>query len=84
MYALPHLKRSGGQIVVVDSVGGFIPYPRQSLYNVSNASDLMLPESWLALTCVQMRASWMLPVPSVFDDLSTFQSPSKGVYCLSL
>jgi len=32
-YALPYLKQAGGQIVVIDSVGGFIPYPRQSLYN---------------------------------------------------
>ncbi|GAQ81980.1 short chain dehydrogenase reductase [Klebsormidium nitens] len=41
-YAMPHLKRAGGQIVVIDSVGGFIPYPRQSLYNAQKQGLLGL------------------------------------------
>jgi NADP-dependent 3-hydroxy acid dehydrogenase YdfG len=35
--ALPHLQVSahGGRIVVVSSLGGLIPFPRQTLYNAS-------------------------------------------------
>lgn len=37
--ALPHLQKStadgGGRIVVVSSLGGLIPFPRQTLYNAS-------------------------------------------------
>jgi len=35
--ALPHLQESasGGRIVVVSSLGGLIPFPRQTLYNAS-------------------------------------------------
>jgi short-subunit dehydrogenase len=33
--ALPYLQRSGGRIVVVSSLGGLIPFPRQTFYNAS-------------------------------------------------
>ena len=38
--ALPHLSKTSGSIVVVSSLGGLIPYPRQTFYNVRN--DLIL------------------------------------------
>lgn len=34
-YALEHLGRTRGQVVVTCSVGAFVPYPKQSFYNVS-------------------------------------------------
>lgn len=34
-YALEHLRRTRGQVVVTCSVGAFVPYPKQSFYNVS-------------------------------------------------
>eukprot|EP00898_Chlorokybus_atmophyticus_P004063 jgi/Chlat1/4658/Chrsp3S05607 len=34
-YAIPHLRKSRGQIVVVSSAGGLLPFPRQTLYNAS-------------------------------------------------
>eukprot|EP00898_Chlorokybus_atmophyticus_P008402 jgi/Chlat1/8563/Chrsp82S07983 len=37
-YALDPLKRTRGQILVTASVAGFIPFPRQSLYNASKAA----------------------------------------------
>lgn len=33
--ALPHLQQTGGRIVVVSSLGGIMPFPRQTLYNAS-------------------------------------------------
>lgn len=33
--ALPHLSKTSGSIVVVSSLGGLIPYPRQTFYNAS-------------------------------------------------
>lgn len=33
--ALPHLQGTGGRIVVVSSLGGVMPFPRQTLYNAS-------------------------------------------------
>ncbi|CAE7848218.1 HSD5, partial [Symbiodinium microadriaticum] len=33
--ALPHLHTSAGRIVVVSSLGGIMPFPRQTLYNAS-------------------------------------------------
>ena len=34
-YALEHLRRTNGQVVVTCSVGAFVPYPKQAFYNVS-------------------------------------------------
>jgi NADP-dependent 3-hydroxy acid dehydrogenase YdfG len=34
--ALPHVQQCSGRITVVSSVGGLIPYPRQTFYNVSD------------------------------------------------
>lgn len=33
--ALPYLQESNGRIMVVSSIGGIIPFPRQTLYNAS-------------------------------------------------
>ena len=33
--ALPHLQKTGGRIGVVSSIGGLVPFPRQTLYNAS-------------------------------------------------
>lgn len=33
--ALPHLQKTDGRIVVVSSLGGLVPFPRQTLYNAS-------------------------------------------------
>jgi NADP-dependent 3-hydroxy acid dehydrogenase YdfG len=33
--ALPHLQSTNGRIMVVSSIGGIIPFPRQTLYNAS-------------------------------------------------
>ena len=33
--ALPHLQKTDGRIVVVSSLGGLMPFPRQTLYNAS-------------------------------------------------
>lgn len=33
--ALPYLQKSNGRIMVVSSIGGLIPFPRQTLYNAS-------------------------------------------------
>lgn len=32
--ALPYLQQTAGRITVVSSLGGLIPYPRQTFYNV--------------------------------------------------
>ncbi|GJP37535.1 hypothetical protein CLOM_g21935 [Closterium sp. NIES-68] len=37
-YALPHLRRSQGHIVVTSSVASFIPYPRMAIYNASKVA----------------------------------------------
>ncbi|CAI5509336.1 unnamed protein product [Closterium sp. Naga37s-1] len=37
-YALPHLRRSQGHIVVTSSVASFIPYPRMAIYNAAKAA----------------------------------------------
>ncbi|XP_072960430.1 11-beta-hydroxysteroid dehydrogenase A-like [Typha angustifolia] len=37
-YALPHLKRTGGKILVNASAAGWSPMPRMSFYNASNAA----------------------------------------------
>jgi len=34
-YSLAHLRKSKGHIVVVSSLGGLVPFPRQTLYNSS-------------------------------------------------
>jgi NADP-dependent 3-hydroxy acid dehydrogenase YdfG len=34
-YALPHLKRTHGKIIVNASVAAWQPFPRMSIYNVS-------------------------------------------------
>lgn len=33
--ALPYLQKTNGRIMVVSSIGGLIPFPRQTLYNAS-------------------------------------------------
>jgi NADP-dependent 3-hydroxy acid dehydrogenase YdfG len=33
--ALPHLQKTDGRIVIVSSLGGLIPFPRQTFYNAS-------------------------------------------------
>lgn len=38
IHALPHLRRSNGQIVVTASVGGYLTYPRQTFYNAAKAA----------------------------------------------
>jgi NADP-dependent 3-hydroxy acid dehydrogenase YdfG len=35
MYALPELHNTAGRIVVVSSIGGLMPFPRQTFYNAS-------------------------------------------------
>eukprot|EP00897_Mesotaenium_endlicherianum_P008383 jgi/Mesen1/7573/ME000392S06839 len=37
-YALPHLKRARGRIVVVASIAAFIPFPRMAIYNSAKAA----------------------------------------------
>ncbi|KAK1319151.1 11-beta-hydroxysteroid dehydrogenase 1A [Acorus calamus] len=37
-FALPHLKRSRGRIVVIASAAGWLPMPRMSFYNASKAA----------------------------------------------
>lgn len=39
-YALEHLRRTNGQVVVTCSVGAFVPYPKQAFYNASKAALL--------------------------------------------
>lgn len=39
-YALEHLRRTRGQIIVTCSVGAFVPYPKQAFYNASKAALL--------------------------------------------
>jgi len=39
-YALEHLRRTRGQVVVTCSVGAFVPYPKQTFYNASKAALL--------------------------------------------
>jgi NADP-dependent 3-hydroxy acid dehydrogenase YdfG len=34
-YALPHLHKTAGRIVVVSSLGGLMPFPRQTYYNAT-------------------------------------------------
>ena len=36
--ALPHLQQAAGRITVVSSLGGLVPYPRQTFYNVRGVS----------------------------------------------
>eukprot|EP00897_Mesotaenium_endlicherianum_P004800 jgi/Mesen1/4348/ME000022S03640 len=38
MHALPHLRRSNGQIVVVSSVAGFLPMARHSIYGSAKSA----------------------------------------------
>ena len=33
--ALPFLQQSNGRIMIISSIGGLIPFPRQTLYNAS-------------------------------------------------
>lgn len=35
-FALEHLRRSRGRLLVTSSIASFVPYPRMALYNVSN------------------------------------------------
>lgn len=35
-FALEHLRRTRGQVVVTCSVGALAPYPKQTFYNVSS------------------------------------------------
>jgi short-subunit dehydrogenase len=39
-YALPHLRRSSGKILVMASVASWLPYPRQSIYNSAKSATL--------------------------------------------
>ncbi|EFJ04409.1 hypothetical protein SELMODRAFT_138761 [Selaginella moellendorffii] len=41
-YALPHLKRSGGKVVVNSSVSAWLPMPRLAIYNAAEAALLNL------------------------------------------
>jgi short-subunit dehydrogenase len=45
-YALEHLQRSNGQIVVNSSVSSIVPQPRNSIYNVSK---LKLDIFWVCI-----------------------------------
>ena len=36
-FALPHLRRTGGKILVIASAASWLPYPREIIYNVSHA-----------------------------------------------
>jgi short-subunit dehydrogenase len=44
-YALPHLRRSQGKILVTDSIASVIPHPRQSIYNAAKAALLQFFET---------------------------------------
>ena len=39
-FALPHLRRTYGKILVTASVGSYIAFPRESIYNVSKSGLL--------------------------------------------
>lgn len=43
--ALPHLQKTSGRIVVVSSLGGLLPFPRQTLYNASKFALMGFYES---------------------------------------
>lgn len=44
-YALPHLKRSSGRIVVTASAAGWLPMPRMSIYNAAKAAVINFYDS---------------------------------------
>jgi len=44
-YALPHLKRSSGRIVVTASAAGWLPMPRMSIYNAGKAAVINFYDS---------------------------------------
>ncbi|PON95733.1 Short-chain dehydrogenase/reductase [Trema orientale] len=44
-FAIPHLKRSRGKIVVLSSSASWLPAPRMSIYNASKAALFMLFET---------------------------------------
>ena len=45
LYALPHLRRTNGRIVVTASVAAFVPYPRMAVYNAAKAALLNFYET---------------------------------------
>lgn len=44
-YALPHLKRSSGRIVVTASAAGWLPMPRMTIYNAAKAAVINFYDS---------------------------------------
>ena len=60
--ALPHLQKSNGRLIVVSSLGGLIPFPRQTFYNASKYAlngffdslrmELMGKQSGVSITMV--------------------------------
>jgi len=41
-FAVPHLKKTGGRIVVNSSSAGWVAMPRMSFYNVYTLSDILV------------------------------------------
>jgi short-subunit dehydrogenase len=41
-FALPHLRRTSGKILVIASAASWLPYPREIIYNVSVIFQLLL------------------------------------------
>ena len=39
MFGLPYLHKTGGRIVVVSSLGGLMPFPRQTFYNATKVEQ---------------------------------------------
>ena len=60
--SLPHLQKTNGRIAVVSSLGGLMPFPRQTLYNASKYAlmgffdtlrmELMSKRSGVSITMV--------------------------------
>ncbi|GGO94255.1 SDR family NAD(P)-dependent oxidoreductase [Wenjunlia tyrosinilytica] len=69
---LPHLRRSGGSVVNVSSVGGVLSLPGRSLYGASKAALNHLTRSLARELAPAVRVNAVLPGPvetPMYDDL---------------
>ncbi|CAM6014500.1 unnamed protein product [Sphagnum balticum] len=74
-FALEHLRRTRGQIVVTCSVAAFVPYPKQSFYNAAKAALLNFYDT-LRIEPIGERVSITIALPGfVVSELTTKGPP---------
>lgn len=73
-HALEHLRRTYGQIVVTDSVGAYVPYPRQAMYNAAKAAVLQFYET-LRIEPLGERVTITIAMPGFAQSEMTLGAP---------